>query len=364
MKINQFKIFLGVGFLFVLQTLKIWAYPQFKVRISNIMIEQNYQKKNATFYEEPNYRSANVTLKHIPDYFYITEVEDLENIVDKNSAPWYGLYRDGRLVWTVEYKSLAVGYTKNFQTKKKKVTLSNEDYYRLTGCYFKEESDVRLVSIEEEYVEYPVIQMEDFKLIQMEGFFGGVNPKYMCIIARGQYWIIHHSSSGFGFSNSFLLSMDKTGADKFAYSHCFGECTKIEKGTIHFQANDRVVVTDTEDTPPQVPTNGAFYKATDHLFYLLPKYYYLMGNHPDFKPFRQQFHASRKYKVKVKALKLRSQNNTDGKVLATLSENEIVTSLEVDEYQFIDGISAPWLKVKTKNGQEGYAFGGYLGLVD
>ncbi|NUM42820.1 MAG: hypothetical protein HUU45_14470, partial [Leptospiraceae bacterium] len=84
MKINQFKIFLGVGFLFVLQTLKIWAYPQFKVRISNIMIEQNYQKKNATFYEEPNYRSANVTLKHIPDYFYITEVEDLENIVDKN----------------------------------------------------------------------------------------------------------------------------------------------------------------------------------------------------------------------------------------------------------------------------------------
>jgi hypothetical protein len=59
-------------------------------------------------------------------------------------------------------------------------------------------------------------------------------------------------------------------------------------------------------------------------------------------------------------LRLRSEPNTNGEIVATLQAGDLVYLLKTGETQTIDGISAPWVKVQLQNGQEGWVFAGYL----
>jgi len=60
-------------------------------------------------------------------------------------------------------------------------------------------------------------------------------------------------------------------------------------------------------------------------------------------------------------LNLRSQPSKDGKVITVIGKDEPVTVLEKSTNQdTIDGITAPWYRVKTKAGDEGWVFGGYI----
>jgi len=64
-------------------------------------------------------------------------------------------------------------------------------------------------------------------------------------------------------------------------------------------------------------------------------------------------------------LRLRSEPDTskDNRI-ATVSEGSSVEVLEAGKTENIDGINAPWYKVKTADGTTGWVFGGYLSARD
>ncbi|MGQ9706573.1 MAG: tetratricopeptide repeat protein [bacterium] len=65
--------------------------------------------------------------------------------------------------------------------------------------------------------------------------------------------------------------------------------------------------------------------------------------------------------VSAGPLNLRSQPSKDGKVITVLGKDEPITALEKStNEETIDGITAPWYRVKTKTGDEGWVFGGYI----
>jgi hypothetical protein len=62
-------------------------------------------------------------------------------------------------------------------------------------------------------------------------------------------------------------------------------------------------------------------------------------------------------------LRLRGSPDTGGEILRTLAKGESVTVLEPGLSETIDGITAPWVWVETKDGIQGWCFSGYLGPV-
>jgi hypothetical protein len=62
-------------------------------------------------------------------------------------------------------------------------------------------------------------------------------------------------------------------------------------------------------------------------------------------------------------LRLRGSPDTGGEILRTLAEGESVTVLESGLSETIDGITAPWVWVETRDGIQGWCFAGYLGPV-
>ena len=78
----------------------------------------------------------------------------------------------------------------------------------------------------------------------------------------------------------------------------------------------------------------------------------------EFKPFIK---PGLRYVVWVKALVLRETPAATAKVLANLTENTILTILEdTQKIETISDETAPWVKVKTPDGKEGYVFGGFI----
>jgi len=65
--------------------------------------------------------------------------------------------------------------------------------------------------------------------------------------------------------------------------------------------------------------------------------------------------------VSTGPLNLRSKPSKDGKVITVLGKDEPITVLEKSTNEdTIDGITASWYRVKTKAGDEGWVFGGYI----
>jgi hypothetical protein len=62
-------------------------------------------------------------------------------------------------------------------------------------------------------------------------------------------------------------------------------------------------------------------------------------------------------------LRLRASPDTGGEILRTLAEGESVTVLEPGLSATIDGITAPWVWVETRDGIQGWCFAGYLGPI-
>ncbi len=59
-------------------------------------------------------------------------------------------------------------------------------------------------------------------------------------------------------------------------------------------------------------------------------------------------------------LRLRASADTKGSVITTIAKGDHVQLLEKGKSATIDGITAPWVQVKTQNGETGWCFGGYL----
>jgi hypothetical protein len=62
----------------------------------------------------------------------------------------------------------------------------------------------------------------------------------------------------------------------------------------------------------------------------------------------------------VDNLRLRSSPNAQGEILKTLLKGEQVQALESGLSAVIDGIRAPWVRVETEDGVQGWCFAGYL----
>ncbi|OQX90459.1 MAG: hypothetical protein B6D57_03025 [Candidatus Coatesbacteria bacterium 4484_99] len=65
--------------------------------------------------------------------------------------------------------------------------------------------------------------------------------------------------------------------------------------------------------------------------------------------------------VSAGPLNLRSQPSLDGKIITVLGKDMPVKVLEKSDTQdTIDNITAPWYRVRTETGDEGWVFGGYI----
>lgn len=114
---------------------------------------------------------------------------------------------------------------------------------------------------------------------------------------------------------------------------------------------------------------GYFVRVND--FYLARKFItavdalmmYKNKNLSDFGYIRPEikFAVANQYKPYVTALILREAPGKKGKKLDTLFSGDILTVTEVTKkIETIDKIKAPWVKIKTSTGKEGYVFGGFL----
>jgi hypothetical protein len=63
-------------------------------------------------------------------------------------------------------------------------------------------------------------------------------------------------------------------------------------------------------------------------------------------------------------LRLRDSPTTSGAIITTLQKNTDVQLLETGTEATIDGITAPWVKVLSSNGYEGWCFSGFLKAVN
>ncbi|MBN2737845.1 MAG: SH3 domain-containing protein [Spirochaetales bacterium] len=62
----------------------------------------------------------------------------------------------------------------------------------------------------------------------------------------------------------------------------------------------------------------------------------------------------------LEKLRLRETSDTSSPTITIMEAGLKVLVLETGETETIDGITAPWVRVKTVEGQEGWCFGGYL----
>ena len=72
-----------------------------------------------------------------------------------------------------------------------------------------------------------------------------------------------------------------------------------------------------------------------------------------------------RYKVTASVLKVREKSDVKSKFLFKISKNEIVDVTEDTKIMMTDSYeTAPWVKIKTKDGKTGYVFAGFLEPID
>ena len=73
----------------------------------------------------------------------------------------------------------------------------------------------------------------------------------------------------------------------------------------------------------------------------------------------KQLNAGEECRV-LENLRLRESPNTQSSIITTMERGRIVTILEIGPNEEINGVTSPWVKVQTDNGQIGWCFGLYL----
>jgi hypothetical protein len=73
----------------------------------------------------------------------------------------------------------------------------------------------------------------------------------------------------------------------------------------------------------------------------------------------KQLNAGEECRV-LEDLKLMENPETAGAVITTMEQGSKVTIQEIGQNAVIDGVSSPWVKVQTNNGETGWCFGLYL----
>jgi hypothetical protein len=73
----------------------------------------------------------------------------------------------------------------------------------------------------------------------------------------------------------------------------------------------------------------------------------------------KQLNAGEECRV-LEDLKLMETPETTGAVITTMEQGSKVTIQEIGQDAVIDGVSSPWVKVQTNNGETGWCFGLYL----
>jgi hypothetical protein len=63
-------------------------------------------------------------------------------------------------------------------------------------------------------------------------------------------------------------------------------------------------------------------------------------------------------------LRIRLRSRTDAFILGTLENNQRITILKTGETATIGGVTAPWYRIKTEDGLIGWAFGGYIRIIE
>ena len=66
----------------------------------------------------------------------------------------------------------------------------------------------------------------------------------------------------------------------------------------------------------------------------------------------------------TESLRLRSDSNTSSKTITVMKAEQLVKLLKEGNTETIDKITAPWVKIETEDGDQGWCFGGYLELVE
>ena len=66
----------------------------------------------------------------------------------------------------------------------------------------------------------------------------------------------------------------------------------------------------------------------------------------------------------TESLRLRSDSNTSSKTITVMKAEQLVKLLEEGDTETIDEIPAPWLKIETEDGDQGWCFGGYMELIE
>lgn len=76
--------------------------------------------------------------------------------------------------------------------------------------------------------------------------------------------------------------------------------------------------------------------------------------------FNYSFKINQYYKTTVDKLRLRISPSINADIICNLNKNEIVTLMEVGDYDAISDLGGNWVKVKTKDNQIGWCFSAYL----
>jgi hypothetical protein len=90
--------------------------------------------------------------------------------------------------------------------------------------------------------------------------------------------------------------------------------------------------------------SGGFYSTLDHIE--LTDNYFVVGT---------------RYKI-MENLRLRRRGSLSSDILQTIGKGEWVTVLEEGNEETIDGLTSIWVKIRLRDNNEGWCFGGYLGL--